>query len=138
MRINDSGGGGGRNRGIGGAAASAARAASIAATKKKKTERNGDESRFEKPKRAPVDITPKSSSTASKTTEARASSKKSSKTQEKTQEKYTQEQADRFRADAEAAIAEFRAGAAPYDQGWEEFRPDPAWPLPPLPEGLRP
>ena len=54
------------------------------------------------------------------------------------QGRYTQEQADRFRADAEAAIAEFRAGAAPYDQGWEEFRPDPAWPLPPLPEGLQP
>jgi predicted RNA-binding protein associated with RNAse of E/G family len=35
-----------------------------------------------------------------------------------------------IRADAEAVLA-----ARPWPTGWEDWRPDPAWPLPQLPEG---
>ena len=54
------------------------------------------------------------------------------------QGRYTQQQADRFRADAEAAIADFHAATPPYDQDWEDFTPDPAWPVPGLPPELAP
>ena len=43
--------------------------------------------------------------------------------------------ADRVRRDAEEAIALIEAWQAPFDAGLEEWRPDPAWPLPALPPG---
>lgn len=41
---------------------------------------------------------------------------------------YTAEEAQAFRAEGEAVLAEW-----PFPTGWEEWRPDPAWPLPALP-----
>ena len=43
--------------------------------------------------------------------------------------------ADRVRRDAEEAIALIEAWQAPFDAGLEEWRPDPAWPLPALSPG---
>ena len=43
--------------------------------------------------------------------------------------------ADPVRRDAEEAIALIENWQAPFDAGLEEWRPDPAWPLPALPPG---
>ena len=42
----------------------------------------------------------------------------------------TQEDAEEARADAERIVAEW-----PFPTGWEDWRPDPGWPVPTLPEG---
>lgn len=39
-----------------------------------------------------------------------------------------------IRAEAERALAAAHAGHAPYTSGWEHWKPDPAWPIPALPE----
>jgi hypothetical protein len=43
--------------------------------------------------------------------------------------------ADRVRRDAAQAIALIEGWQAPFDAGLEEWRPDPAWPVPALPPG---
>jgi hypothetical protein len=40
-----------------------------------------------------------------------------------------------LRAEGERAIARLRARRRPYDAGWERWRPDPSWPVLPLPPG---
>jgi hypothetical protein len=40
-----------------------------------------------------------------------------------------------IRDEGERVLAQFEAGASPFRDGWEEWQPDPAWPLPHLPEG---
>ena len=45
------------------------------------------------------------------------------------------EQAREFRAEGERAIERIEAWDAPFDEGWELWRPDPAWPLPSVPDG---
>lgn len=42
---------------------------------------------------------------------------------------YTEAEARAFRAEGEAVLAEW-----PFPTGWEEWRPDPAWPMPELPD----
>jgi hypothetical protein len=42
-------------------------------------------------------------------------------------------QADRVRAAGRRALAEVRAWGSPYADGWEDWRPDPAWTVPALP-----
>ena len=46
------------------------------------------------------------------------------------QGRVTADQAARIRADGERVVAEH-----PWPTGWEDFVPDPAWPVPELPEG---
>ena len=48
---------------------------------------------------------------------------------------FTQEQARGFRSEGERAIERIEAWSAPFDEGWESWRPDPAWPLPAIPDG---
>jgi hypothetical protein len=48
---------------------------------------------------------------------------------------FTPEQAREFRAEGERAIERIEAWDAPFDEGWELWRPDPAWPLPSVPDG---
>jgi hypothetical protein len=43
-------------------------------------------------------------------------------------------QALRVREAGRAAIESITAWGTPYSDGWEDWRPDPAWPVPPLPE----
>lgn len=43
---------------------------------------------------------------------------------------YTAEQARQFRAEGQRVLAE-----RPWPTGWEDWRPDPSWPLPALPDG---
>ncbi|MCY4112938.1 MAG: DUF402 domain-containing protein [Chloroflexi bacterium] len=45
----------------------------------------------------------------------------------------TQTQADAFYAEGERAIARLEAKRSPFADGWETWRPDPAWPIPALP-----
>ncbi|MEV6107569.1 DUF402 domain-containing protein [Streptomyces sp. NPDC051940] len=45
----------------------------------------------------------------------------------------TAEQAREVRRAGRAAVAEIRAWNAPFADGWEDWRPDPAWPVPALP-----
>ncbi|MGH2401438.1 MAG: DUF402 domain-containing protein [Candidatus Limnocylindria bacterium] len=49
--------------------------------------------------------------------------------------RYSAEDADRFRADARAVEEIVAAWSAPFCDGWESWRPDPAWPVPELPVG---
>jgi hypothetical protein len=42
-------------------------------------------------------------------------------------------QAAAIRAEGETAIAAIESRGWPYDGGWDEWRPDPAWPIPTLP-----
>ncbi|MEW2447613.1 DUF402 domain-containing protein [Streptomyces parvulus] len=42
-------------------------------------------------------------------------------------------QAERVRAAGRAAVAEIRAWGPPFRDGWEDWRPDPAWAVPSLP-----
>ncbi|MCP2260072.1 Protein of unknown function (DUF402) [Streptoalloteichus tenebrarius] len=46
----------------------------------------------------------------------------------------TPEQLDRLRAEGERMIALAEAGRFPFDGTWCDFRPDPAWPVPSLPD----
>jgi predicted RNA-binding protein associated with RNAse of E/G family len=50
------------------------------------------------------------------------------------QGRYTPEEAARIEAAAAQAEAVVDAWASPFCDGWEDFRPDPAWPLPELSE----
>ena len=43
---------------------------------------------------------------------------------------------DEIRAEGRRVLAEVEAGRFPFDGSWCDFRPDPAWPLPRLPEPL--
>ena len=45
----------------------------------------------------------------------------------------TQTQADAFHAEGRRAIARLKAKLPPFADGWETWRPAPAWPIPPLP-----
>ena len=45
----------------------------------------------------------------------------------------TQAQADAFYAEGQRAISRLAARRSPFADGWETWRPDPAWPVPPLP-----
>jgi predicted RNA-binding protein associated with RNAse of E/G family len=47
----------------------------------------------------------------------------------------SRQQADAIRAEGERAIHCMQAGASPFREGWEEWRPDPSWPIPTLPDG---
>lgn len=46
----------------------------------------------------------------------------------------TAQQADELRQEGLAVIAQAEAGAPPFDGAWLDFKPDPAWPLPELPD----
>jgi uncharacterized protein len=48
---------------------------------------------------------------------------------------FTAERAKAIRAEGERAVARIEAWTAPFDEGWENWRPDPEWPLPMLPRG---
>lgn len=43
--------------------------------------------------------------------------------------------ADGIRAEGERVIAQLEAREPPFCDGWERWRPDPAWPIPELPVG---
>jgi protein associated with RNAse G/E len=43
-------------------------------------------------------------------------------------------QAEEIRAEGERVVADIEAGRFPFDGSWLDFRPDPAWPLPAMPE----
>jgi uncharacterized protein DUF402 len=45
-------------------------------------------------------------------------------------ELFSPEQADAIRAEGERVLSEW-----PFPTGWEDWRPDPSWPVPPLPAG---
>jgi hypothetical protein len=49
------------------------------------------------------------------------------------QGRYDQADADRFLADAASVEDLIDRWAPPFDQGWENWRPDPGWPVPTLP-----
>ncbi len=46
---------------------------------------------------------------------------------------FTSDEAEAFRGHAEAALAVFEAGGFPFDEPWQDWRPDPAWERPVLP-----
>lgn len=48
---------------------------------------------------------------------------------------FSPRQADEFRAEGERAIERIEAWGPPFDEGWENWRPDPEWPLPSIPDG---
>jgi hypothetical protein len=48
---------------------------------------------------------------------------------------FTAEQASEIRAEGEGVIERIEAWTAPFDEGWERWKPDPAWPLPSVPDG---
>jgi predicted RNA-binding protein associated with RNAse of E/G family len=48
---------------------------------------------------------------------------------------FTLEEARAIRAEGERVVERAEAGTAPFDEGWESWRPDPEWPLPLLPRG---
>jgi len=48
---------------------------------------------------------------------------------------FTAEDAERFRADGERAVARILDRQPPFDRDWSTWRPDPSWPAPTLPEG---
>ena len=43
-------------------------------------------------------------------------------------------QVEMFRNEGKRAIERIEAWGPPFDEGWENWRPDPAWPLPSIPE----
>ena len=47
----------------------------------------------------------------------------------------TPEKADIIRTEGEAVIAALNARRSPFDEPWPQWRPDPSWTLPGLPEG---
>lgn len=49
--------------------------------------------------------------------------------------RFTRDQAEAVREEARRAVATLEARAWPFDRDWSEWRPDPAWPRPALPEG---
>jgi uncharacterized protein DUF402 len=46
----------------------------------------------------------------------------------------TDEQVAAIEAEGREAVEAIKAWGAPFDEGWENWRPDPAWPLPQLPD----
>lgn len=48
---------------------------------------------------------------------------------------FTQDQAERFRAQGELALRRILDREPPFDRDWADWRPDPSWPLPTLPDG---
>jgi len=46
----------------------------------------------------------------------------------------TTDEADAVRAEGERVIADLEARRRPFDEPWPSWRPDPSWPLPPLPD----
>jgi uncharacterized protein len=48
---------------------------------------------------------------------------------------FSPEQSEGFRSEGERVIERIEAWSPPFDEGWENWRPDPAWPLPSLPNG---
>jgi hypothetical protein len=48
---------------------------------------------------------------------------------------FTPEEALAIRAEGERAIERIESWSAPFDEGWEEWHPDPDWPTPSIPEG---
>ena len=50
--------------------------------------------------------------------------------------RYAAADADRFRAHAHVVEDVVARWASPFCDGWEGWRPDPAWPVPQLPDGL--
>lgn len=48
---------------------------------------------------------------------------------------FTRAKAGDIRAEGERAIRRIEAWGSPFDEGWETWRPDAAWPRPPLPDG---
>jgi predicted RNA-binding protein associated with RNAse of E/G family len=47
---------------------------------------------------------------------------------------FTQEEALTFRSDGERAVRHLLTGEPPFDHDWTGWRPDPAWPVPVLPQ----
>lgn len=47
--------------------------------------------------------------------------------------RYSAEDVDRFRSDARAVEAIVARWGSPFCDGWEDWRPDPSWPVPDLP-----
>ena len=45
------------------------------------------------------------------------------------------EKARMLRAEGEQVVARMQVGGPPFSDGWEHWRPDPAWPVPQLPDG---
>ena len=50
--------------------------------------------------------------------------------------RFTDEKADQIRADARNAVAVVTAWGSPFCDGWESWRPDPAWQVPAMPAAL--
>jgi hypothetical protein len=48
---------------------------------------------------------------------------------------FSEEQADDFHTWGERALHRITSREPPFDRNWEDWRPDPAWPLPELPAG---
>jgi predicted RNA-binding protein associated with RNAse of E/G family len=48
---------------------------------------------------------------------------------------FSAEQAKAMRAEGGRAIVRIEAWTAPFDEGWENWRPDSDWPLPSIPKG---
>jgi predicted RNA-binding protein associated with RNAse of E/G family len=49
------------------------------------------------------------------------------------QGRYSQREADAISATADEVEAVIKSWGRPFRDGWESFRPDPAWPIPSLP-----
>ena len=45
----------------------------------------------------------------------------------------TQQATDEIRAEGRRAIARLEAHAPPFNEGWEQWKPNPEWPIPELP-----
>jgi len=52
------------------------------------------------------------------------------------QGRYTPEQAASIQHDADQVEAVIEAWGSPFCDGWETWQPDPAWPVPPLPDDI--
>jgi uncharacterized protein len=48
---------------------------------------------------------------------------------------FTPARADAIRAEGERVLERIEAWTTPFDEGWEDWRPDPKWALPAIPEG---
>jgi hypothetical protein len=48
---------------------------------------------------------------------------------------FTRQQAKAIRAEGDRVIERAEAWTEPFNEGWEDWRPDPDWPLPSVPEG---
>lgn len=47
---------------------------------------------------------------------------------------FTDEQVTSIRADADRMVRTIESAGSPFSEGWENWRPDPAWPVPELPD----